>query len=133
MGRYADNPAAIRALYRGNEVHRDVYIDPEVYRLEMKHLFANAWVFVGHESQTPNKGDYFSTQIGDQPVIQVRHSDGEMHVLLQPLPAQGYQDRHRPGRQHRQVLPLPLSRLVVQDRWLPAGDPVEEGLRGHRL
>jgi phenylpropionate dioxygenase-like ring-hydroxylating dioxygenase large terminal subunit len=89
MGRYADNPAAIRALYRGNEVHRDVYIDQEVYRLEMKHLFANAWVFVGHESQTPNKGDYFSTQIGDQPVIQVRHSDGEVHVLHNRCPHKG--------------------------------------------
>ena len=89
MGRYADNPAAIKALFRGNEVHRDVYIDPEIYKIEMKHLFANAWVFVGHESQTPNKGDYFSTQVGDQPVIQVRHSDGEVHVLHNRCPHKG--------------------------------------------
>ena len=89
MGQYQHNPDAIRALFRGNEVHRDVYIDQELYRLEMKHLFANAWVFVGHESQTPNKGDYFSTQVGDQPVIQVRHSDGEIHVLYNRCPHKG--------------------------------------------
>jgi phenylpropionate dioxygenase-like ring-hydroxylating dioxygenase large terminal subunit len=80
---------AIRSLFRGNEVHRDVYTSPEIYRLEMKHLFRNTWVFVGHESQTPNKGDYFTTQIGDQPVIQVRHSDGEIKVLYNRCPHKG--------------------------------------------
>ena len=89
MGRYTDNPVAVAALFQGHQVHRDVYIDQEVYRLEMKHLFANAWVFVGHESQTPAKGDYFATQVGDQPVIQVRHSDGEVHVLLNRCPHKG--------------------------------------------
>ena len=89
MGRYTDNPQAVAALVRGREVHRDVYIDPEVYRLEMKHLFANAWVFVGHDSQTPNKGDYFTTQIGDQPVIMVRHTDNEIKVLYNRCPHKG--------------------------------------------
>jgi len=89
MGRYTSNPTAIAALVRGHEVHRVTYTDPEIYRLEMKHLFANAWVYVGHDSQTPNKGDYFTTQIGDQPVIQVRHSDGEIHVLHNRCPHKG--------------------------------------------
>ncbi|SDO21728.1 Phenylpropionate dioxygenase, large terminal subunit [Lutimaribacter pacificus] len=89
MGRYTDNPQAVAALVRGREVHRDVYIDPEVFRLEMKHLFANAWVFVGHDSQTPNKGDYFTTQVGDQPVIMVRHTDNEIKVLYNRCPHKG--------------------------------------------
>jgi phenylpropionate dioxygenase-like ring-hydroxylating dioxygenase large terminal subunit len=89
MGRYTDNPAAVAALVRGREVHRDVYIDPEVFRLEMKHLFANTWVFVGHDSQTPNKGDYFTTQLGDQPVIMVRHTDNEIKVLYNRCPHKG--------------------------------------------
>ena len=88
MGRY-DSPAALAALVQPHQVHRDIYTDPEVFQQEMKHLFANAWVFVGHESQTPNKGDYFSTHIGTQPVIQVRHSTGEIHVLLNRCPHKG--------------------------------------------
>lgn len=79
----------IRALYPGPVVHRDVYISPQIYRAEMKHLFANAWVFVGHDSQTPKKGDYFTTQVGDQPVIQVRHSDNEIYVLYNRCPHKG--------------------------------------------
>ena len=88
MGRY-DSPAALAALVQQHQVNRDIYTDPEVFQQEMKHLFANAWVFVGHESQTPNKGDYFSTHIGTQPVIQVRHSTGDIHVLLNRCPHKG--------------------------------------------
>ena len=41
MTRYRGNPQAIRDLIRPTEVHRDVYIDPEVFQLEMENLFAN--------------------------------------------------------------------------------------------
>lgn len=81
MSRYAANPAAVQALIRPTEVHRDVYVDAEIFDLEMKHLFANTWVYVGHDSQTPNPGDYFTTEIGRQPVVMIRHQDGEVHVL----------------------------------------------------
>jgi phenylpropionate dioxygenase-like ring-hydroxylating dioxygenase large terminal subunit len=88
MSRYA-SPEAVAALTRPTEVHRDVYIDPEIFRLEMKHLFANCWVFVGHDSQTPNKGDYITTEIGDQPVIMVRHANDEIYVLHNRCPHKG--------------------------------------------
>ena len=35
MTRYTGNATAIRALVRDQEVHRDVYVDDEVFRLEM--------------------------------------------------------------------------------------------------
>jgi phenylpropionate dioxygenase-like ring-hydroxylating dioxygenase large terminal subunit len=79
----------IRALFQGYQVHRDVYISNDIYEFEMKHLFANTWVFLGHDSQTPNKGDYYTTQIGDQPVIMVRHTDDQIHVLLNRCPHKG--------------------------------------------
>jgi benzoate/toluate 1,2-dioxygenase subunit alpha len=62
--RYRDNPEAVRALVRETAVHRDVYINQDVFDLEMEHLFANTWVHVGHASQIPNAGDYFTTSIG---------------------------------------------------------------------
>ncbi len=84
-----DSAASVADLVRGSEVHRDVYTSHEVYRLEMRHLFSNAWIFVGHESQTPNKGDYFATQVGNQPVIQVRHKPDDIHVLYNRCPHKG--------------------------------------------
>lgn len=89
MSRYASDRSAIADLVRPTEVHRDIYIDEDVFRLEMKHLFANCWVFVGHDSQAPNKGDYFTTEIGTQPVIMVRHTDDEIYVLHNRCPHKG--------------------------------------------
>ena len=89
MSRYRENPDALAALVRDAEVHRDVYTDPEVFTLEMERLFANTWVFVGHDSQVPNPGDYFGTTIGAQPVLMVRHGDGVVHVLYNRCPHKG--------------------------------------------
>ena len=66
MTRYAGNAAAIRGLVRDQEVHRDVYVSEEVFQLEMEHLFPNSWVYVGHDSQVPNPGDYYGTTIDDE-------------------------------------------------------------------
>ncbi len=86
---YPETAAAIRALVTPTAAHRDLYISPDLFALEMKHLFANAWVFVGHDSQVPKAGDYYTTQIGTQPVILVRHSDGEVRVLYNRCPHKG--------------------------------------------
>ena len=47
MNRYRDDPHVIRSLVRGGEVHRDVYIDPELFDLEMERLVAPAWILRG--------------------------------------------------------------------------------------
>jgi benzoate/toluate 1,2-dioxygenase subunit alpha len=73
--RYRGNPDAVRALVRPDQVHRDLYIDPEVFQLEQEHFFANTWNYVGHDSQIPNAGDYITNEIGGRPLIVVRHTD----------------------------------------------------------
>src|SRR6266699_3602765 len=89
IGRYRGNRQAISALVRETEVHRDLYLDQELFELEMEHLFANTWIYVGHESQVANVGDYYSTTIGMQPVIMVRHTDGNVKVLYNRCPHKG--------------------------------------------
>ena len=64
-----------------DRVHRSVYTDPQIFDLEMTRLFSHAWVYVGHESQVANAGDYLTATIGNQPVIMVRHTDQGIHVL----------------------------------------------------
>ncbi|MDP1533141.1 MAG: Rieske 2Fe-2S domain-containing protein, partial [Rubrivivax sp.] len=81
MDRYRNQPEAVAALVREREIHKDAYIDAEVFALEMEHLFANCWVYVGHASQVPQVGDFYATTVGDQPVVMVHHTDGSVHVL----------------------------------------------------
>jgi len=82
MGKYRDDARALSALVEPDRVHRDVYCDAEVFQLEMERLWARAWIYVGHASQVPNPGDYFTADIGAQPVIMVRHTDNSVRVLL---------------------------------------------------
>ena len=82
MGHYSDHPERVRALVREDQVHRDVYVSPEVFALEMKHLWRNTWIYVGHDSQVPNVGDYVSTTLATQPVILVRAEDQKVRVLM---------------------------------------------------
>jgi phenylpropionate dioxygenase-like ring-hydroxylating dioxygenase large terminal subunit len=75
---------AIASLVDGGNgrVHRRVYTDPDVFELELERIFGRAWLFVGHESQVPNPGDYFATELGRQPVVMTRHRDGAIRVFF---------------------------------------------------
>jgi phenylpropionate dioxygenase-like ring-hydroxylating dioxygenase large terminal subunit len=82
MGRYRDDARALQGLVQEDRVHRDLYIDPEVFQLEMERLWSRAWIYVGHTSQVPQPGDFITLDIAAQPVIMVRHTDGTVRVLM---------------------------------------------------
>ena len=63
-------------------INREVYTSPELFELEMKHIFEGGWVFLGLESQILEPHDFFSTWIGRQPVIVSRDGDGRVHGLI---------------------------------------------------
>ncbi len=76
-----DEDLDISRLVQAQRVHRSVYTDAAIFALEMQRIFARAWVYVGHDSQVPNAGDYITTLIGDQSVIMLRAPDFKLHVL----------------------------------------------------
>jgi len=82
MRRYRDDPGALAGLVADDRVHRDVYIDPEVFQLEMERLWSRTWIYLGHTSQVPQPGDFITADIAAKPVIMVRHTDGKVRVLM---------------------------------------------------
>ena len=68
-------------LVRDDRVHRTVYTDPKLFDFEMERIFERIWVYVGHDSQVPNPGDFFCTTIGRQPIVMARHEDEQVYVL----------------------------------------------------
>jgi len=72
----------LAAMVRPDAVHRDAYKNPAVFALEMERIFKGTWVFVGHESEVANPGDYRTLRIGNEPVIFVRDDGGVLRVLV---------------------------------------------------
>lgn len=81
MGNYRNSPGLIEGLVRDTEVHKDLFVDAELFDIEMERVFARTWIYVGHASQVPKTGDYFTTTVGKEPVVMVRHTDGTVRVL----------------------------------------------------
>ena len=110
----------IEYMIQGHQVHRDVYTSRAVYDAEMRHLFANAWVFVGHESQTPKKEITTPRKSEANPLyksvtVMVRSKCFTTAVRTKaprsPLIV----------RETRANFSLSLSCVVFQDRWLSLG------------
>ena len=74
--------ARIRALVEPNRIHRKVYVDEEIFRIEMEKIWGYAWIYIGHDSQIPEPGDFITTDLGLDPVIMVRGDDAKVRVLF---------------------------------------------------
>jgi nitrite reductase/ring-hydroxylating ferredoxin subunit len=63
-------------------VDRRMFFDQDIYELELERIYARSWLFMCHDSQIPNPGDFFMTFMGEDRVIVVRDNDGLPQVLV---------------------------------------------------
>lgn len=75
------SPKNLGDLIQEDRVHRDVYTDPAIFADEMTHIFAATWVFVLHESEIPEAGDFKLVHLGLREYIATRDSEGGIHVF----------------------------------------------------
>ncbi len=62
-------------------VHRSLMTSPEVFRDEQKRIFDHCWLYVGHESEIEQPGDYVRRTVAGRPLILLRDADGEVRVF----------------------------------------------------
>ena len=68
------------------QISREIFVNEDIYAQEQERVFARSWLFVGHESQIPNPGDFFASRMGEESVILCRDRAGAVHVLPQFVP-----------------------------------------------
>jgi phthalate 3,4-dioxygenase subunit alpha len=59
-----------------------VYGDPEIFALERDRLFTRSWVFLAHESEIPEPGDYVVRRVLADSFIVARDEDGVVRVMF---------------------------------------------------
>ena len=64
------------------QISREIFVNDDIYAQEQERVFARSWLFVGHESQIPNPGDFFASRMGEESVILCRDRAGAVHVFL---------------------------------------------------
>jgi p-cumate 2,3-dioxygenase subunit alpha len=80
------------------QVARAAYLDPGLFAAEMDAIFSRCWLFVGHESELPNPGDFITRSIAARPVIFLRDVKGAVRCFLNVCPHRGAQiTRERRG------------------------------------
>src|SRR5438128_2898273 len=55
------------------------FVSPQIFAEEQQKIFSRQWVLIGHQSQLPNSGDYFISEVADENLIVVRDKRGEIH------------------------------------------------------
>lgn len=69
-------------LIQPDRVHGSLYTDPQIFAEELERVWYRTWVYVGHESEVPQPGDYVRKNIGPQDLVMTRDRDGQVHLLL---------------------------------------------------
>ncbi len=87
-------------------VNRAMFRDPDLFALEMRHVFEGGWVFVGLATQAEQPHDYFTGSIGRVPIIVSRAGDGTLGCFVNACPHKGVRLIQRiVGNARRHVCP----------------------------
>jgi phthalate 3,4-dioxygenase subunit alpha len=84
-------PAEIVEDIRQGMIPAAIYSDEGVFRLEQEQVFGRAWMYMAHESEIPEPGDYVLRRILDDSFIVVRDEHGEVRVLFNMCRHRGMQ------------------------------------------
>ncbi|MDX6329606.1 MAG: p-cumate 2,3-dioxygenase subunit alpha [Streptomycetaceae bacterium] len=71
------------------KVHRSAYREPAVFGRERDRIWNHSWLYLGHETEIPEPGDFKTRTLGGRPLIFVRDSAGTVQVYLNACPHRG--------------------------------------------
>lgn len=118
-----EDPA--KGLYRCD---RSIFIDQDLFDLEMEHIFEGNWIYLAHESQIPNKNDYFTTWMGRQPIVIARNRDEQLNAFVNACSHRGAMlCRHKRGSKATYTCPFHGWTFNNSGRLLKVKDPEGAG------
>jgi len=68
---------------KNGTVSRELYNNPDIFEQEQEQIYSRCWLFLGHESQLPNPGDFIVSRMGTEEVLVVRdRKDHKIRAFL---------------------------------------------------
>jgi p-cumate 2,3-dioxygenase subunit alpha len=68
-----------RGIFR---VQREAFLDPDVLAAERERIFDRSWLYLGHESEVAEPGDFRARELGQRRIVFVRGKDRVVRALL---------------------------------------------------
>jgi phenylpropionate dioxygenase-like ring-hydroxylating dioxygenase large terminal subunit len=79
-----DDPAG--RIFR---VNRLAMTSQEIFEREQRQIFDRCWLYLGHESEIPQPGDFRTRTLVGRPLIFCRGDDGKARALINSCPHRG--------------------------------------------
>jgi choline monooxygenase len=69
-------------LERASTIPSPWYFDPRIARLENERVFAHAWQVAGRVDQVRERGQFFTAELGEEPIVAARGEDGVLRAFF---------------------------------------------------
>lgn len=120
----------------GHALEQPFYTSPEVYQLDLEHIFYKEWLYAAPVAQFTKTGSYVTLKIGAYQVVLVKGKDGEIRAFHNSCRHRGsLVCKAREGRVAKLVCPYHSwtydldGKLLWANSMGPDFDPNDHGLR----
>jgi Rieske 2Fe-2S family protein len=90
-----NTPAKVQQLLGqrrpGFSLPQPFYVDPDIYKFDVKAIFETSWLMVGFEVELPDAGSYISLTIGTSPIIVLRDRERRVRAFFNSCRHRGAQ------------------------------------------
>ncbi|PGS50939.1 aromatic ring-hydroxylating dioxygenase subunit alpha [Bacillus sp. AFS041924] len=106
--------------------------DKAVYELEHEKVFLKTWVFLGHESEVPNSGDFMTRELAGYSIIISRDSNGEINAFYNMCTHRGMK-LCRADKGNKTLFTCPYHGFNFKNTGELVGVPLQKDIYGDRL
>ncbi|MDQ0269828.1 aromatic ring-hydroxylating dioxygenase subunit alpha [Cytobacillus purgationiresistens] len=109
-----------------------VLADPKVYELEHKKVFMKTWIFIGHESEIPNKNDYMLRDLAGYSIIVSRNADHSIRAFYNMCTHRGMK-LCRADKGNKATFVCPYHGFNFKNNGDLIGVPLQKNIYGEEL